>query len=80
MGRSFSKFLTFNSILSVYLALVVFPLDLIANSSVVNIANTHGDLNGDKINTSILSFKEDFQNNTSCNLSLVSVLDVQCYG
>ena len=23
---------------------------------------------------------EDFQNNTSCNLSLVSVSDVQCYG
>ena len=31
-------------------------------------------------NSSGLSFLEDFQNNTSCNLSLVSVSDVQCYG
>ena len=31
-------------------------------------------------NSSSLSFLEDFQNNTSCNLSLVSVSDVQCYG
>tara|TARA_B100000683_G_scaffold241716_1_gene249965 strand:- start:1845 stop:7139 length:5295 start_codon:yes stop_codon:yes gene_type:complete len=80
IGGSFSKFLAFISTLSVYLVLVFFTIDLTAISSGVNIANSDEDPNGDEIYTSSLSFIEDFQNNTACNLSLVSLSNVQCYG
>ena len=46
----------------------------------VNIANFNGGPNGDEIYTSSISFSESSQNNTACNLSLLSVSNVQCYG
>ena len=74
LEKLYRKFLSFLSIVSIYFLLILVPLEpIIAANSAVG-------PNGDNIYTSDTTISENYINNTICNLSLVSLTDVQCFG